>query len=80
MKKILDLDLLGHRDKFFLIAEKVSNKPCGPPKNVYWLLLCSRKWETAGQNLSFTGKFAFFPKKLCFQLFNSLVGPKEMIL
>ena len=65
---------------FYQLQKKMSNKPCGLSKKVSWLLLCSIKWEKVGQNLSFTGKFAFFPKKLCFQLFNNLVGSKELIL
>ena len=64
---------------FYQLQKKMSNKPCGPSKKVSWLLLCSIKWEKVGQNFSFTGKFAFFPKKLCFQLFNNLVGPKELV-
>ena len=65
-EKILALDILGPRDKFLIIAEKWSNKPCGPSKNVSWSLLCSIKGEEVGQNLLFTGKFAFFPKKCNF--------------
>ena len=76
-EKILALDLLGPRDKFLLFAENLSNKPCGPWKNVSWSLSCSKKWEKEGQNLSFTGKSAFFPK--IFE-FNNLLGPKDFIL
>ena len=68
-EKIPALDLLGPRDKFLLIAENLSNKPCGPWKNVSWSLSCSKKWEKVDQNLSFTGKFAFFPKKNVFSTF-----------
>ena len=63
-EKILAIDLLGPRDNFLSIAKKTSNKPCDPSKKVPWPLLCSKKGEKVGQNLFFTGKFAFFPKKL----------------
>ena len=68
-ENILALDLLGPRDKFLLNGEKLSNKSCGPSKNVSRSLLCSLKWEKVGQNLSFTGKFPFFPKKIVLSTF-----------
>ena len=63
-EKVLAIDLLGPREKILTVAKYLSNELCGPSKNVYWSLFCSIKGEKVGQNLLFTGKFAFFPKKL----------------
>ena len=65
--KLLAIDLLGPREKTLSYVKQVSNKPYRPSKNVSWFLFRSIKWEKIGKNLFFTGKIAFFFKKLCFR-------------